>query len=149
MFFDNGDILDKMDFLNAKVDDIMNQILELKRLHIRDTSIIEDLINDRTRNKSFECVIERQKISKRDKCFLEYLNEKYKYIARDKDEDLYFYTEKPEKSIEEEYEGWNGYAFKITDIFGVNFPMIKWEDEEPWSIEDLKKLEVVDEYENN
>lgn len=25
--------------------------------------------------------------------------------------------------------------------------MVKWEDEEPWLIEDLKKLEVVEEYE--
>lgn len=31
--------------------------------------------------------------------------------------------------------------------FNVDFPMIKWSDEEPWMIEDLKKLEVVDEYE--
>lgn len=28
----------------------------------------------------------------------------------------------------------------------VDFPMIKWGDDEPWLIEDLKKLEVVDEY---
>ena len=31
--------------------------------------------------------------------------------------------------------------------FIVDFPMVKWEDSEPWLIEDLKKLEVVDEYE--
>lgn len=31
------------------------------------------------------------------------------------------------------------------DIFGDMFAFIKWEDEEPWSIEDLKKLEVKDE----
>ena len=28
----------------------------------------------------------------------------------------------------------------------VRFPMVKWENKEPWLIEDLKKLEVVDEY---
>lgn len=34
--------------------------------------------------------------------------------------------------------------------FDVCFPMIKWEgNEEIWSIKDLKKLEVVEEYEEN
>ena len=32
-------------------------------------------------------------------------------------------------------------------MFNIDFPMVKWEDEEPWLIEDLKKLEVVDSYE--
>lgn len=31
--------------------------------------------------------------------------------------------------------------------FAVDFPMVKWSDSEPWLIEDLKKLEVVDSYE--
>lgn len=31
--------------------------------------------------------------------------------------------------------------------YTVDFPMIKWEDSEPWKIDDLKKLEVVEEYE--
>ena len=31
------------------------------------------------------------------------------------------------------------------DMYGSMFDFIKWEDEEPWSVEDLKKLEVKDE----
>lgn len=31
--------------------------------------------------------------------------------------------------------------------FNIDLPMVKWEDDEPWLIEDLKKLEVVDSYE--
>lgn len=31
--------------------------------------------------------------------------------------------------------------------FNVDFPMIKWSDDSPWLIEDLKQLEVVDSYE--
>ena len=27
-------------------------------------------------------------------------------------------------------------------MFDIKFDFIKWEDEDPWSIEDLKKLEV-------
>ena len=30
--------------------------------------------------------------------------------------------------------------------YNVDFPMIKWSDEEPWLIENLEKLEVVEEY---
>lgn len=38
------------------------------------------------------------------------------------------------------------YFYKIAkDMHGDVFSFIKWEDEEPWSIEDLKKLEVKDE----
>lgn len=29
-------------------------------------------------------------------------------------------------------------------MYGSMFDFIKWEDEEPWSVEDLKKLEVKD-----
>lgn len=35
----------------------------------------------------------------------------------------------------------------LLDSFNVDLPMIKWEDNKPWLIEDLKKLEVVEEYE--
>lgn len=28
----------------------------------------------------------------------------------------------------------------------IDFPMIKWEDDKPWLIDDLKKLEVVEGY---
>lgn len=33
------------------------------------------------------------------------------------------------------------------DCFIIDFPMVKWSDSEPWLIEDLKKLEVVEDYE--
>lgn len=35
----------------------------------------------------------------------------------------------------------------MSRLIDVDFPMVKWEDSEPWLIEDLKKLEVVEEYE--
>lgn len=38
---------------------------------------------------------------------------------------------------------------KTLRIFNIDFPMVKWEDNEPWLIEDLKKLEVVEEYEKH
>lgn len=85
-------------------------------------------------------------ISKIDKAFLEYTRELCKYIARDEDGKLYVYSSKPFK--EKNY--WHlrsGCCSWLNFAFAVDFPMIKWSDEEPWSIEDLKKLEVVDSYE--
>lgn len=37
------------------------------------------------------------------------------------------------------------YYYVLRDMYGNIFDFIKWDDEEPWSIEDLKKLEVKDE----
>ena len=40
----------------------------------------------------------------------------------------------------------DSYANYITEsMYGSMFDFIKWDDKEPWSIEDLKKLEVKDE----
>ena len=39
----------------------------------------------------------------------------------------------------------NNYYYVSRDVYGNMFNFIKIENEEPWSIEDLKKLEVKDE----
>ena len=36
----------------------------------------------------------------------------------------------------------SSYFYVSRDMYGNMFDFIKWEDEEPWSIEDLKNLEV-------
>lgn len=88
--------------------------------------------------------VEKPTITLREKNFLDALPSKCKYIARDKDNLLYVYYDKPIR----------GNKFWITDyvyqdmpkdMYGYVFSFIRWEDEEPWSIEDLKKLEVKDE----
>lgn len=90
--------------------------------------------------------VESHVISKRDRAFLDFLIGKYEYIARDKTNYLYVYSAKP-------YKRDAFWSRAIGDYFGFNnridvyFPMVKWSDEEPWLIEDLKKLEVVDSYE--
>lgn len=92
--------------------------------------------------------IEKPVISKRDRAFLEYLKEEYKYIARDGDGHLFAYSTKPEKNYY--FDGWSSsesYCARVSHYFDVDFPMVKLSDSEPWLIEDLKKLEVVDEYE--
>lgn len=86
--------------------------------------------------------VEPVKISKRDRTFLDYI-EGYKYIARDGDGELYVYITKPKKGLR----NWADARFKSLAGLDIDLPMVKWSDDEPWKIEDLKELEVVDEYE--
>ena len=90
--------------------------------------------------------IEKPVISKRDKAFLEYIDGKFKYIVRDSVGELYAYSAKPCKDLGI-WAPQTGVGFQLDFNFSVDFKVVKWSDEEPWLIEDLKKLEVVDEYE--
>lgn len=86
--------------------------------------------------------IEPAKISKKDRVFLDYLKG-YEYMTRDGDGELYAYITKPKKGLR----NWADARFKSLRGLDIGFPMVKWSDAEPWLIEDLKELEVVDEYE--
>ena len=90
--------------------------------------------------------IEKPVISKKDRAFLEYLDTRINYITRDMDGGLFIYISKPHKLIDC-WESSGCESDKSLKFFKLDFPMIKWSDEEPWLIEDLKKLEVVDSYE--
>ena len=86
-------------------------------------------------------------ISKRDRAFLEYIKEEYTHITRDGNGVLFIWNNEPRKSFSEnEWVLMSGMAFSLRGL-NIDFPMVKWEDDEPWLIEDLKKLEVVDSYE--
>lgn len=89
--------------------------------------------------------IEKPEIDKKDRVFLEYLGEELKYIVRSKSDNLIAY----QNSAEKREDGWviDSGAIKSLQKLNIDFPMVKWEDSEPWLIEDLKKLEVVDSYE--
>lgn len=92
--------------------------------------------------------IEKPVISKRDRAFLDYLREKYKFVARDEDSNLYVYGSGSKPRKRETCWSWiDNSCLNMNRYFNVDFPMVKWSDEEPWLIEDLKKLEVVEEYE--
>lgn len=83
-------------------------------------------------------------ISYNDSLFLNFIKDDYYYIARDKNGELYGYYIIPKK--------YNGNGKWVGDItvglthFNIDFPMIKWTDEQPWKISDLKKLKVVENY---
>lgn len=83
---------------------------------------------------------EKHKISRSDRTFLDYIPDDYKYMARDEDGRLFVYKERLQKGSEK----WLYHP----ELFGIHkakvkFPMVKWENKEPWIIEDLKKLEVT------
>ena len=78
--------------------------------------------------------------------FLEYIGTGINYITRDMDGGLFIYISKPHKLIDC-WESSGCESDKSLKFFKLDFPMIKWEGPEPWLIEDLKKLEVVEDYE--
>ena len=76
---------------------------------------------------------EKPKLTEDEKAILKVLlKEKYKWIARDKNGCLYVYASKPEKVITI----WEGSGLPMMP-FNHLFQFIKWEDEEPYLIEDL------------
>lgn len=88
--------------------------------------------------------VEKTVISKKDRVFLEYIDVCIHYIAKDMHGKLYAYINKPRKLIDcwEDTCGMD----KSLQMFDIDLPMVEWSNEEPWLIEDLKKLEVVEEY---
>ena len=80
-------------------------------------------------------------LTAREKHFVEFAESGY--IARDCDGGIWWHEEKPAKDNVENY--WNSYD-GVLDIepVGNMFLFITWEDEEPWAVEDLRKLRVED-----
>ena len=63
------------------------------------------------------------------------------WLTRNKDNELVWHDEEPEKSVHGYY--WISSAeCNIAIVHEEYFPFITWEDEEPWSVEDLRKLKV-------
>lgn len=92
--------------------------------------------------------IEKPTITSKEKMFLDLLLPKWKYIARDVDKKLYVFDLLPIKRNS----SWCieniltcNYCNISRNLFGDMFDFIKWENNEPWNIEDLKELEVKDE----
>ena len=91
--------------------------------------------------------VEKPTITSREKNFLDLLLPKWKYIERDKNNELYVYQFKSTcNDGSRDFILNKGIYYRIpVDMYGNMFAFIKWQDEEPWSIDDLKKLEVKDE----
>ena len=78
-------------------------------------------------------------ITEDEKTILRNLPGKYEWIARDESGVLYIYHDKPKK---EEFMWVDGFENRCLNLFNHLFGMVKWEDDEPWRIEDLLKLDV-------
>lgn len=91
--------------------------------------------------------VELPVISKNDRRFLDYIGNTYKYIVRDKDGKLFVC-----KDVHTDGHMWFtrgcvvGSDYTYISGFDVQFPMVKVISPTVWSIEDLKKLEVVEAY---
>lgn len=82
---------------------------------------------------------EESTITEDEKVILRNLQGKYEWIARDESGVLYIYHDKPKKNSF----AWDvGFGSRCLNLFDHLFKMVKWEDEEPWKIEDLLKLDV-------
>lgn len=78
----------------------------------------------------------KPKLTEAEKVILENLTKEYKYIARDNSGTLYIYDNKPKK---DGGNVWFSYNYNYFDLFQHLFQFIKWEDEEPYNIEELLK----------
>lgn len=92
----------------------------------------------------YEEYVEKPTITKKERAFLEACEPEC-YIARDMSGIVFIYNSKPGKgcgswSVDSiKYFNISGIAISIFGIRNI-FPFIKWEDEEPWKVEDLLKL---------
>lgn len=78
------------------------------------------------------------KLTEDEKVILRNIDKKYKWIARDEDGRLFIYAIEPLKSINKWIGGtWRHWTHFVA--FSHLFTFIKWEDEEPYLIEDLLK----------
>lgn len=81
---------------------------------------------------------ETPKLTEDEKVILRNVNKTFKWITRDADDTLSFHCVKPHK----EAYFWSSLgANYVSDLFPNLFQFIKWEDDEPYSIEELLKGE--------
>ncbi len=87
---------------------------------------------------------EEETITRDEKVLLKNIAKIFKYIARNRDSTLFVYGDEPAKEVRE-VNMWirrpDSYIANLA-VYVHLFPMVKWEDDEPWKIEDLLKLDV-------
>lgn len=91
--------------------------------------------------------VEPPKLTKQERKFCEMMEGKDCWFARDLNEELCLFVNKPRRGDEEDmwWANTTGIAIMAGDdfiVFEIEMSFIKWEDEEPWSVAELLKLEV-------
>lgn len=85
--------------------------------------------------------IEQPKLTKRERAFCEAAQTGW--IARDRDGSMCWFPD--DAVVQKGRIMWNAEKYVCISHFKFQFLCIKWEDEKPWSVEDLLKLDVIDE----
>ena len=81
-------------------------------------------------------------LTEREKHFVEFVQNGW--LARDENNAIFWHGAEPKKH--EHSWGNNCLKYARVDIYDREiFPFITWEDEEPWSVEELRKLKVENE----
>lgn len=80
---------------------------------------------------------EKPKLTEDEKAILRNLPKEYKWIAKDNNGPICVFIDKPEKIGYV----WSSEFFEVLSLFQHLFQFIKWEDDEPYSIEELLKGE--------
>ena len=122
-------------FLNLDFDSflwIRNFDENLKDRNALNEFDIMKVYNDYTCNELLWGRKEKPKPTEDEKIILKNIPKKYKYIARDRSGLIFLYSKKPSK-CDYSWIGYNDIAFPYYHLF----QFIKWEDEEPYSIEEL------------
>lgn len=125
------------------LDGIGNHVLTLnsydERLNANNGAKMLDIVAVYELNEVWER--EELTLTEDERVILRNLPEEYRFISRDKSGELYIYRNKPEKGSEF-WENGVGNRVIYLMMFDHLFQMVRWEDEEPWKIEDLLNLDV-------
>ena len=123
---------EKLSFIKERYDEELRQldrILDIMRVYRYPVWKREDLT-----------------ITSAEKVLLENIDKIFKYIARNHGSTLFLFEKKPIKEKWMWVRTTDSYTSSFT-IYSHLFPMVKWEDEDPWLIEDLLKLPVKEDEE--
>ena len=126
-----------------------NTLIDAKGRYMYTLNEYDEKLNNICGSKNFDivAVYELNEVWKREeltitddeKVILRNLPANYEWIARDKDSKLYIYLDKPERCGDV----WIGKrGQRSLEALSHLFEMVKWEDDEPWKIEDLLKLDA-------
>lgn len=85
--------------------------------------------------------IEQPKLTKRERAFCEVVQTGW--IARDRDASLCWFPN--DAIVQKTGTMWNAEKYVCISHFELPFESVKWENEKPWAVTDLLKLEVVEE----
>lgn len=79
--------------------------------------------------------VEHITLTEAERVILENIDKSYKYIASDKDGEIRFFIDKPQKMVGDFWSESNKYGGRIR--FNNLFQFVQWEDTEPYEIERL------------